>query len=70
MPEVDILSACLIAFGAVFALLTSLAIVMQLITLVFPEEEPETDPAVVAAISTAVATLVPGAQVVRIEEQS
>lgn len=70
MPDVDILTACLIAFGAVFALLSSLAIVMHIITLAFKEEEPETDPALVAAISTAVASLVPGAQVIRIEEES
>ena len=43
---------------------------MQLITLVFPEDEPSTDAPVVASISSAVAAGIPGAKVVRIEEES
>jgi len=69
-PDPSILIACAAAFAAVFALLTFLAIVMQLITLVFPEDEPSTDAPVVAAISSAVAAVIPGAKVVRIEEES
>lgn len=70
MPDVSIVNACGIAFGAVFALLAFLAVAMHFITLIFREEEPETDPALVAAISTAVASIVPGATVIRIEEES
>ncbi len=39
----DILNACGIAFGAVFVLLLALAAIMQLITLIFPEEQPVLD---------------------------
>jgi hypothetical protein len=35
----DILTACGIAFGAVFVLLITLSAIMQLITLIFPEEQ-------------------------------
>jgi len=105
----DILNACGIAFGAVFVLLVALAAIMQLITLIFPDEqaalaappppraalplaasvpppvprrkakaagqEPTdrelyVDPPVVAAISNAVASMIPGATVIRIEEES
>ncbi len=108
VASADILNACGIAFGAVFVLLIALAAIMQLITLIFPEEqvalgEPERpaaalrqpalrqpalaqqpaataheprdrqqqiDPPVVAAISNAVASIIPGATVIRIEEES
>lgn len=104
----DILNACGIAFGAVFVLLVALAAIMQLITLIFPDEqaaltapapraalpqaasvpppvprrkakaaaqeptdrERYVDPPVVAAISNAVASMIPGATVIRIEEES
>ena len=69
-PEPSIIIACAAAFAAVFGLLTFLAVVMQLITLVFPEDEPSIDSPVVAAISSAVASVIPGARVVRIEEES
>ncbi len=68
--EVNLVAVCGIAFGAVFTLLTFLAIVMQVITTVFPERAPTVDSTVVAAISGTVASLIPGARVTRIEEKS
>lgn len=62
--------ACGIAFLAVFLLLSLLAGLMQLITLIFPERRPSTDPVLVAAITSSVAQLIPGARVTKIEEKS
>ena len=70
MGEVQILSACSIAFLAVFVLLAFLAVVMQLIMAVFPERKAVLDSVMVAAISSTVSTLIPGARVTRIEEES
>lgn len=70
MGEVNILSACSIAFLAVFVVLAFLAMVMQLIMAVFPERKTALDPLLVAAISCTVSTLIPGARVTRIEEES
>jgi hypothetical protein len=60
---------CSIAFLAVFILLTFLAVIMYLITFIFPERKVGTDMAVVAAISSAFSTIYPGAQVIQIEEE-
>ena len=70
MGEVHILSACSIAFLAVFVLLAFLAVVMQLIMAVFPERKAVLDSVMVAAIFSTVSTLIPGARVTRIEEES
>jgi len=61
---------CGLAFVSVFVLLAFLAVVMQLITALFPERAVEVDAAIVAATSTAVASVYPGARVTRIEEES
>lgn len=66
----NLVSACLIALGAVFCLLGVLASIMWLITALFPVRETKIDTAVVAAISSAVAAVWPGAQVTRVEEES
>jgi hypothetical protein len=65
-----LLSACLIAMIAVFALLGLLAVIMRLITVAFPVREGRIDAAVIAAITTAVASVYPGAKVTRIEEET
>jgi hypothetical protein len=67
--DLDLVSACLIALFSVFTLLTFLALIMDLITRLFPARDGQVDPAIVAAISTTVASLLPGARVVRIEEE-
>jgi len=77
MVETSLLVTSATAFGAVFVLLLLLALVIQLITVFFPErpaipERPDgrCDAAVVSAISVTVSSLFPGAQVTRIEELS
>jgi len=67
---VNLLSACGIAFLAVFLLLSLLAGLMQLITIVFPARTSRIDPSLVAAVSSAVAVLIPGARVTKLEEKS
>jgi putative flippase GtrA len=64
----SLLSACTIAMVAVFVLLGFLAVLIELITRLFPDRQLPVDPAVAAAISSAVATIFPGAHVTRIEE--
>jgi len=54
---------CIVAFIAVMSLLSILALVMKLITDVFPASRPVKDPAVVSAIEMAVAKMVPGATI-------
>ncbi len=66
----NLFSACGIAFGAVFLLLTILAGMMRLITFIFPERQSTVDQHVVAAIASAVASVYPGSRVTKIEEKS
>ena len=71
-PDLDVtslFSACLIALISVFVLLGTLALMMELITAVFPDRKASMDPVLVAAISTAVTSVYPGARVTRIEEE-
>jgi hypothetical protein len=65
----SLFSACLIALISVFVLLGALALIMKLITVVFPDRVASMAPVLVAAISTAVASIYPGARVTRIEEE-
>jgi hypothetical protein len=69
LEATSLFPVCCIAFVAVFVLLAFLAMAMQLITLLFPERKVAVDPVLVAAISSTVASLYPGAQVTRIEEE-
>ena len=69
MDVTSLFSACLIALISVFVLLGALALIMKLITVVFPDHVASMDPVLVAAISTAVASMYPGARVTRIEEE-
>ncbi|MEN8163932.1 MAG: hypothetical protein ABFS37_07375 [Acidobacteriota bacterium] len=69
MQEANLISVCLVAFTSVFGLLIFLAVVMQMITRLFPVRIAQMDSAVVAAIATVVAGIVPGARVTRIEEE-
>jgi len=68
--EDNLWAICGIAFGAVFVLLVFLAIVMNLITVLFPSRTSRLDETVIAAISSTVASLYPGARVTQIEEES
>lgn len=69
MPHLDLATICATAFLSVFVLLTLLAFVMKLITIVFPVAKHMVDAATVAAINVAVQHRFPGAQVTRIEEK-
>ena len=68
MEGPSLTAACYTAFAVVFTVLAFLALVIHVLTLVFPARTPRTDPAVVAAIAAAVAQHQPGARVVNIVE--
>ena len=68
MASVDLLMICVVAFAAVFVLLSVLAVLMRTIVSIFPEKTPTGDAAVVAAISSSYQALYPGTKVSRIEE--
>ena len=69
MADPNLVTICFIAFAAVLGLLSLLAWVIHLISLVFPNQKTkEIDPAVVAAIQNVVATTFNGSKVVKIEE--
>jgi hypothetical protein len=65
-PELLIVSH--VGYVVAFAVLAALAIMMRLITLLFPEREDSGDAVVVAAISTTYQALSPGTTVTKIEE--
>ena len=69
MPEANLFTICCTAFVAVFVLLALQALVIRLITLVFPSQEGLDDTALAAAICATVATVYPGARVTEIEEK-
>jgi len=66
--EPSVFSSCILSFLAVFILLGILAVLMRVITALFPEGGKADDTPVIAAIHTAVAVKFPGARVTRIEE--
>jgi len=69
LEATNLFSACLTALISVFALLGSLALIFELITVLFPARRLRIEPVLVAAISTAVASVYPGAKLTRIEEE-
>ena len=71
MNDPNLWLVCLIAFLLVMSLLGFLAVIMTVITRVFPvrkTQRPDVDPAIVAAIQSVAATQL-GAVVTRIEER-
>jgi len=71
MPAPSLFVICGVAFLAVFFVLTGLAAVMRVLTLVFPPLEESTDsiePAVIAAITAGLKAACPGTRVTEIEE--
>jgi uncharacterized membrane protein len=64
----DLLTICISAFVAVFLLLTVLAILMRLITAIFPSPEKKTDAALISAITTTYQTIYPNTKITKIEE--
>lgn len=76
----NLIAICGVAFVVVFAELGLLALIMVAITALFPQREvvappkkrprpaSQTDPVVLAAVEATVHALIPGARVVRMEE--
>jgi hypothetical protein len=69
MVTPDLWIVCGAAFAVVFFTLAVLAVVMRLITALFPAQQIETDSAMVAAVIATMQSVYPGAQVTRVEEQ-
>jgi hypothetical protein len=65
----SLITVCVAAFCAVFALLIVLALVIRLLTVAFPLGAQADEAAMVAAISAAVTNTYPGVRVTRIEEK-
>lgn len=68
MEQVNLLMICIVAFAAVFVLLSLLALVMRAIVASLPHKETSADAAVFAAITSAYQSLYPGTKVTKIEE--
>lgn len=71
----SVLAACTLGFGIVLILLTFMAVVMAILTRIFPSPTAATvsaairiDPGIESAISQAVKSAFPGAQVSHIRE--
>ena len=69
MESFNLIEISLTAFTAVFSLLTLLAVVMKLITLIFPMVEDSISAAHVAAINVVYKTLFPNSTAIQIEEK-
>ena len=70
MTDTSPLTMCGTAFTAVFFILSFLAAMIRLITVVFPQRPGRQDIALYGAIASAVAVLFPGARVTHVEEES
>lgn len=69
MESIDLATICLVAFTAVFVLLSILALLMRLIVAIFPEKAKDVDDAIYAAITSTYHSLFPGTKVTNIEEK-
>jgi hypothetical protein len=68
VEQVNLLMICVVAFAAVFVLLSLLALAMRVIVASLPHKETAADAAVLAAITSAYQSLYPGTKVTKIEE--
>jgi hypothetical protein len=68
MDSTNLFVVSTIAYIVAFAILAALAIMMRIITSLFPERESSSDAAVVAAVSATYQVLSPGVTVTKIEE--
>ena len=65
----DLVVICVTAFGAVFTLLSLLAIAIRLLIMLFPKEIARgIDPATLAAVTSAISAVYPGTKVTKIKE--
>ncbi|MFH2057144.1 MAG: hypothetical protein ABIJ61_14395 [bacterium] len=69
MASANLFVVCISAFAAVFLLLAVLAMVMRLITAIFPQRSGGADAAVVAAITSTISTIYPNSRITNIEER-
>jgi hypothetical protein len=69
MNTPDLLIICASAFAAVFVLLGFLALIMRVITAVFPAKDIGSDAVVMAALAGVMQTVYPGTKITRVEEQ-
>jgi len=68
MESSNLLSICGASFLGVFLLLTILAAVFRLITVLFPGRETIKDAAWVAAMNAAIGVIYPGTKITKVEE--
>jgi hypothetical protein len=68
MQSPDILTISLSAFVAVFLILSALAVLMQLITKLFPTKRTDEDWAIYSVIASVHSAYYPGKQITKIEE--
>ena len=68
MNPPNLLIICISAYIAVFLLLAFLAIVMRVLTVVFPKRLEGLEPAIVAALTAAATYAFPGTKVTKVEE--
>lgn len=68
MEPVELWLICISAFAMVFGLLTILAVMMRIITSVFPQKATGVDATTIAAISSAMLSAFPNTKVTKIEE--
>ena len=66
MESYGLISICISALIAVFLILSLLAIVMRLITVIFPEKVIKDDSAVIAALTTIVNKYYPGTKITKV----
>jgi uncharacterized membrane protein YqjE len=66
--QLDLLAMCALAFLAVFFLLSILALVMKLITKIYPAKEDKFDAAVLSAIATTYNSIYPDYKITKVEE--
>lgn len=68
METPDLITICLTSFTAVLILLSLLALIMRIITLIFPAKEDD-DTVVVAAITSTYNVHYSGTRIIKIGEQ-
>ena len=69
MESYELIYVCGTAFLWVFSILLLLALVIRVITLVFPEKQQGPDTAVIAALSAVLSSIFPGTKITQIEEK-
>ena len=68
MGSIDLLLICSLSLLSVFIVLSFLAIVMRIITEIFPQKSADIDTTIYAAISATAAEHFPGNRITKIEE--